>query len=167
MVGVLTIGVLGWLYWQAQSRDQILDEKRQVLIENVGQLRLLDETLTMSAKLAAATEHPKLEEQYEERYEKADAEIVNLTEETLNLFPTSEVRQRFETIQGPMDRLVALEDRAFASAREGRDSEALKLLEGPEYERYKQRYVGVLDATFAALQGAEERERERAWRPTG
>ncbi len=161
IVGVLSAAVLGLLYWQAQSQDQVLDEKREVLVENIGQLRLLDETLTMSARLAAAAEDPKLEDRYEERYDEADAEIVDLTEETLNLFPTSEVRQRFETIQGPLDRLLAMDDRALALTREGRNSEALKLLEGPEYERYKQRYIGVLDATFAALKGAEERERQR------
>ena len=98
IAGVLLTGVLGWLYWQAQSQDQVLDEKRQVLIENIGQLRLLDETLTMSAKLTAAAEDPKLEDRYKERYDEADAEIANLTEETLNLFPTPEVRQRIETI---------------------------------------------------------------------
>ena len=161
IAGVLVTGVLGWLYWQAQNQDQILEEKRQVLIENVGRLRLLDETLTMSAKLAAAAEDPKLEEQYIDRYEEADAESADLTEETLNLFYEPEVERRFETIKGPMDHLLALEERAFTLAREGRDSEALELLEGPEYERYKQRYVGVLDATFAALEDAEERQRQR------
>ncbi len=52
IVGVLVTLLLGWLYWQAQSQDQVLDDKRQDLTENIGQLRLLDETLTMSTKLA-------------------------------------------------------------------------------------------------------------------
>ena len=161
IVGVLATGILGGLYWRAQSQDQILDERRQTLIENVGRLRLLDETLTMSAKLAAAAEDPKLEEQYIDRYEEADAEMADLTEETLNLFYEPEVERRFETIKGPMDHLLALEERAFTLAREGRDSEALELLESPEYERYKQRYIEVLNATFAALEDAEERQRQR------
>ena len=80
IVGVLSAAVLGLLYWQAQSQDQVLDEKRQVLIENIGQLRLLDETLTMSAKLTAAAEDPKLEDRYKEHYDEADAELANLIE---------------------------------------------------------------------------------------
>ena len=75
----------------------------------------------MSAKLAAAAEDPELEERYKERYDEADAEIVGLTEETLNLFRAPEVERRFEEIKGPMNRLLALEDRAFASVGFGRD----------------------------------------------
>ncbi|MDP9455961.1 MAG: PAS domain S-box protein [Actinomycetota bacterium] len=162
VVGVLATVVLGWLYWRAQSQAQMLDERGEVLQENVGRLRLLDETLTLSARLVAVEDDPRLEERYEERYDEADAELVGLTEETLNLFLTPEVERRFGTVEGPTDRLLALEERAFALDREGRDSEALGLLEGPEYERYKRRYIEGLDAaTFAALQDAEEQERQR------
>ncbi len=49
IVGSLVAAVLGWLYWQAQRQDENLNDKTETLIENIGQLRLLDETLTMSA----------------------------------------------------------------------------------------------------------------------
>lgn len=165
IVGVLVTVVLGWLYWRAQSQFQIIDEKSETLVGNVGRLRLLDETLTTSAKLAAAGGDPNMEERYKERYDEADAELVDLTEETLNLFLVPEVKRRFETVEEPMDHLLALEDRAFALGREGRDSEALALLEGPEYERYKQRYIEGLDATFAACK-TRNKKRDRAWGPT-
>ncbi|CAA9490871.1 MAG: diguanylate cyclase/phosphodiesterase (GGDEF & EAL domains) with PAS/PAC sensor(s) [uncultured Rubrobacteraceae bacterium] len=161
VIGVLVAVILGWLYLRSQSQFQIIDQKRETLAANIGQLRLLDETLTSSARLAAAETDPTFEERYEERYNEADAEIVDLTEETLNLFVLPEVRRRFEVVEEPMDRLLALEERAFELNREGRDAEALNLLESPEYERYKQRYIEGLDATFAAIKGAEARERER------
>ncbi len=36
IASILGTAILGWLYWRAQSQEQILDDKRQVLTENVG-----------------------------------------------------------------------------------------------------------------------------------
>ena len=156
ILGILSAAVLGWLYWQAQRQDESLDQRSQVLIENIGQLSLLDETLTLSAKLLAAAEDPQYEGEYEERYTEAAAEFEQLVEDTIDLFPESEARQQLEVTEDPADRLFELEERAFALAREGRDSEALALLESPEYEGYKQDYSEGLDSTFAALQDTQE-----------
>ncbi len=54
IASVLVAVVLCWLYWQAQNQAQSLDDKSQVLEKNIGRLRLLDETLTMSARVAAS-----------------------------------------------------------------------------------------------------------------
>ncbi len=155
-VGVLSAAIFGWLYWQAQRQNDSLDEKNQVLIENIGQLRLLDETLTMSARLVTAADDPEYEDQYRDRYDEAAVEYEQLVEDTLNLFPESDARQQFETTKEPSNRLFELEDRAFTLAQEGQNSEAFALLESPEYERYRQLYIEGLGSTFAALQDTQE-----------
>jgi two-component system, sensor histidine kinase and response regulator len=160
IVGFLVAAVLGWLYWQAQRQDESLDLRNQALIENIGQLRLLDETLTTSAKMVAAADD-EYEDEYKDRYDEAAVEYEQLVDDTLNLFPDSEASQQFETTAEPADRLFELEDRAFTLAQEGQHSEAFALLESPEYERYKQLYTEGLDSTFAALLDAEEQAQQR------
>lgn len=161
ILGVLLTAILGWFYWQAQSQEESLNEKNQVLIENIGQLRLLDETLTMSVKMVASADDPEREDQYKDRYDEAAVEYEQLVEETIDLFPESDARQQFDTTKEPADRLFELEDRAFTLAKEERDSEASELLEGSEYSQHKQLYIEGLDSTFAALQDAGTQAEQR------
>ena len=109
IASALVAVVLGWLYWQAQNQDESLHEKNQALTENIGRLRLLDERLTMSARLVASADKPRDEDEYEARYDQAATEYIGLVAETIELFPESDARREFKTVDEPADRLFELE----------------------------------------------------------
>lgn len=94
---LLLIVVTGLLYWQVQGQESELDEKSIALAQNIGQLKLLDEQLTLSAKLVAAARGPGYEDLYKSRYDEAAREYENVVEETLELFPESGAKQQFQT----------------------------------------------------------------------
>ena len=163
LVSALFVVLIGLLYVRVQEQEDELDEKGVVLAENVGKLKLVDEQFTSYAKIAAAATDPRYESLYTSRYEELIPKYENLLGETLNLFPESRAEQELKEMEGAANRLFELEGQAFALDREGKDEEALALLESPEYERYKRLVSERLNSAFSALE-ASEAEREQQLR---
>ena len=98
-----------------------------------GQILLLDERLTMSANMAAATGEPRWIERYEANIPPMDEAIRQATD----LAPP-EVAARFDAeTRVANDLLVEMERRSFALDKEGRLAEARAILDGRAYAEQK------------------------------
>jgi len=75
------------LAWQIHTRVDQMVKKHITLTKNVGRIMLLDEELTMSARMAAATG----DMDYERRYDQSDPQLTNLINEVRALLPQGEI----------------------------------------------------------------------------
>lgn len=107
-----------------------------------------DEVLTMSARVGAFTGDPA----WEKRYLAFDPQLVSALEEAQQLAPEL-LREQIAKTESANNRLVALEKRAFALARQGDRQGAIAILFGKEYEDLKQTYS---QSITAALQATEQ-----------
>ena len=55
VISILATAFTGWLLWQELIHIEKISKKHIVLTESVGRIMLLDELLTMSARLTATT----------------------------------------------------------------------------------------------------------------
>lgn len=120
----------------------------------VGELRgiiiHLDEVLTMSARMAAATGDLAWEERYRRFEPKLDAAI----KESVKLAPEASSGEAAGMTDAANIRLVEMENRAFDLVRQGRADEAKKVLFSDEYEKQKQVYAQGMtdfDAVLSAV----------------
>jgi methyl-accepting chemotaxis protein len=107
-----------------------------------------DEVLTMSARVGAFTGDPA----WEKRYLAFDPQLVSALEEAQQLAPEL-LREQIAKTESANNRLVALEKRAFALARQGDRQGVIAILFGKEYEDLKQTYS---QSITAALQATEQ-----------
>jgi len=153
-ISMLVAAVGGGLSWQLNHRFDKAQAREFQLNEYIGQVRLFDEVLTMSARMAAATG----DFSYEQRYDKYDAELDALIKKTASALGLPEVRQFVEQTDEANRRLVEMERRAFALASEGRRTEATALLVSDEYLKWKAVYADGVEKTVAWQRGAIESE---------
>jgi hypothetical protein len=106
-----------------------------------------DEVLTMSARMGAFTADPA----WEKRYREFDPQLVSALEEAQKLAPAF-FRKQIATTESANNRLVALEQRAFALTKQGNRQGAIALLFGKEYADLKQTYNQSITATLQATE---------------
>ena len=112
------------------------------LLELRGIIVHLDEVLTMSARMAAATGDLR----WEERYRQFEPELDAAIEEAVTLAPEAQSAEAAATTDAANSELVAMENRAFDLVRRGRTDEARAILFSDEYETQKQVYAkGIAD----------------------
>ena len=116
--------------------------RHERLLAGGGRVLHLDEVLTMSARMAAATGDPAWEARYRVHEPQLDGAITELALEGAAA----------ERIGAANRRLVEMENRAFAFVRQGRRGEAQALLSLKEYEEQKAAYAGALREAIAALE---------------
>jgi len=116
----------------AQSRRRALR-----LQELCGAIMHLDEVLTMSARIAAATG----DNRWEIRYRTAEPQLHAAIKGAARLMPDVLGVEAAEKTDEANRKLVKLENRAFALIREGRQEEAESLLCSNEYETQKEIYA--------------------------
>ncbi len=144
------IGVSVWLigYTEVRVREGM---KRQVRLERLhGDIVHLDEVLTMSAKMGAASGDPKWEKRYL-KYEPlldvkirdvmAEAEVLELDLSELGISTTNEANSR----------LVAMEKESFDHVRQQTPSKARVLLASDEYNENKVLYAQGLEKLLSRL----------------
>jgi signal transduction histidine kinase len=102
-----------------------------------GIITHLDEALTMSAYMAAATGDPRWEQRYRTFEPKLDAAI----QEVIELTPEAHGNQGARETDQANLKLVAMENRAFELVRQNRLAEAISLLSSDEYDKEKQIYA--------------------------
>ena len=144
-ISVLAAVVGAGLSWQLNHRFDEVRARDNQLQDYISQVRLFDEVLTMSARMAAATGDLS----YKDRYDKYDAELDALIKTTARALGLSEVRQFVEQTDEANRKLVEMERRAFALASEGQRTEATALLVSDEYLKWKRVYAGGLERTVA------------------
>ena len=139
-VTVAALTVLALYQKHAVISPDVLVARQRFEAVTTGQIYHLDEVLTMSARLGAATGDARWEERYKTYAPKLDAAI----EDALAFIPKGAKTEGERLVAGNAA-LVAMELRAFQLIREGRRAEALKLVTGGEYERHKRSYVAALE----------------------
>jgi signal transduction histidine kinase/ActR/RegA family two-component response regulator len=150
----------------AFSRDTRARAHADELSRFRGESSLLDERLTMSARLAAATG----DSVWEERYRRAEVElgeVLRRSDELLALLLGAEAQDARAAVQQTSafnDALIALENRCFEAVRGGDRASAMLAVMSADYEQLKRAYaaaVGRSDASIGALVDAAVAQQER------
>ncbi len=154
VIGLLTTVFSGWQSWQMHNRFHASSDKHIHITEHVGRIMLLDEVLTMSARMAAATG----ESAYEKRYDQFDPQLTTAINELRAMLPQAELERFAEETDEANLSLVKMERQAFALTHQGRRQEAMTLLSSDEYMRLKKVYAGGMEKTVAAVERVIERD---------
>jgi PAS domain S-box-containing protein len=127
----------GGIIFEARRDAKMFTDRLSRIEELRGVIVHLDEVLTMSARMAAATG----DLQWEERYRRFDPQLDAAIKETIKIGTgPSDVKAATKTDEANI-KLVEMENRAFALVRAGRREEAQAVLLNPEYETQKQIYA--------------------------
>lgn len=130
----VAVMMITMVYSEQQVRTSM---ERQVRLERLqGDILHLDEVLTMSARMSAASG----DLQWEERYKKFEPKLESTIQEALKLLPSDKLEGLDET-NDANEKLVELEKQAFAAVRLGDKETAQKLLSSPIYEQEKINYA--------------------------
>lgn len=160
---VVLLGGTGWYTWESYRTLQRIHSRDMRLIQLSGKIDYLDEALTMSARMAAATGDP----QWIQRYKKFDPQVFAAIEEASKLLPSVFSGKTFEQLNDVATQLQQLEKRSFELLQQGKTQQARKLLFSPEYERQKQRYSEVMGEIITEMEAfadrSLERQTQKAW----
>jgi diguanylate cyclase (GGDEF)-like protein len=141
---LMALGLLGWLARNgAVIRDEIrMATQRAVRVAELrGTIAYLDEWLTMSTEMAAASGERGWVERYEEAVPKLDAAVREAAD-----LATPEIKGALESTTGEAYRdLIIMERRVLDLAAGGDLAAARKLLHGPEFAYLKDVYATGLD----------------------
>ncbi len=133
----------------------IVQHARELRIQELdGAIRHLDEVLTMSARMAAATGDAKWEERYhayEPRLDRAIKDLIALSPETFNT-------QVGRDTDAANQKLVEMETRSFDLVRSGDRLGAQRELFSGEYEAQKAVYARGMEQAESALSATVARE---------
>ncbi|WP_343327884.1 PAS domain-containing protein [Leptolyngbya sp. CCY15150] len=139
---------LGWSAWNAYqtfNRVIINDFRLQYL---VGSIIHLDEVLTMSARMNAATGDTRWELRYNEFEPQLDVAI----EEAIAIAPEAYEGEGAEQTNLANQKLVAWERQSFDLVRSGQQAAAVDLLFSHEYEQQKAIYAQGIQLSLNATQ---------------
>jgi len=144
-VAAITLGLVVWHLW-ADYDDMVTHsaEVAQTTKASACTARILhlDEVLTMSARMAAATG----DKAWIDRYRQFAPELDNLIKEAKSLTPTAEGLGGAAATDKANEELVRMEEASFELVLQGKQDEAWALLTGPEYMRQKDIYAAGMDA---------------------
>ena len=147
---VITVATFVWQGWDAYDdyRTDVpaLEHDREILHLR-GVITHLDEVLTMSTRMAAATGDPQWEERYKEHEPRLGAAIKRamlLTSEPYG----GEAAARTDAAN---TRLVEMEKRAFEQVRQDRLTEARTILSSAAYREQKRIYSAGMSQLTVAL----------------
>ncbi len=148
LAAVALLAMQGWGVWQLR-RDMVRFHRDDIgMLKMADRVVLLDEMLTMSARMGAATGDP----QWEERYRANEPALASLLSEMMNRTNGEPVVAFVRQTASANDELVRLEKAAFRRVRAGHGTAgALQLLTGPAYLREKRRYREGVDRLNAEL----------------
>lgn len=144
---VLTFGVImllmvaACLAWSSYRSFQLMSDIHDVqmpLHDLSAKIKHLDEVLTSSALLAAATGNPS----WEQRYRLHDSLLDTAIQEAIQLAPGAQ--QPLVGVDAANKELEAMENDAFERVRRGQSAEALQLLTGSKYRAQQEQYAVAL-----------------------
>ena len=128
---------LGKHLW-ASYQDLQAAQGRDIRLQQLdGTITYLDEVLTMSARMNAATGDTS----WEARYRRFEPQLDDAIQETKALAPSSYVSAAAVQTDKANVALVRMEDRSFALVRAGDTQGASTLLGSAQYEQQKQLYA--------------------------
>lgn len=159
VVTVATIIGLGAYTQTAQQSLGTLQAHTFRLQELIATITHLDEVLTMSAGMAAATGNPR----WEERYNRFEPKLDKAIKQVAAIGPDTYQVEGAARTGAANSRLVQMEREAFDLVRQGRPEDATALLLSEEYATQKKMYVQGLERSLSALQ-AQTQTALRLWR---
>ena len=148
---VFTALVLTWLGWgayQSYQATQITWQQHYAIEQLRGTIVHLDEVLTMSAQMAAATGDP----QWKRRYDEFEPQLDRAIQQATALAPEVSGREVTAQTEAANLKLVEMENRAFALVEAGNLEEAQSVLSSEQYETQKRIYAEGM-TRFADLLG--------------
>jgi twitching motility protein PilJ len=147
VLSLMLSGASAWNTWNAYRGFQSTIAKQFRLQNLSGQIVHFDEVLTMSARMAASTG----DNQWETRYRTYEPSLDKAIKEVIKLAPESYQNNAAATDAANL-KLVEMENLAFALVRQSEQSQALKLLQGKEYDRQKQIYATGIQNALTNIQ---------------
>ena len=164
LVGVATtMACLGWAGTRVRNEWQAASQKVFQVAELRATIGYLDEWMTMSAQMAAATGEEHWADRFNEAAPKLDAAIAQASD-----LATPAIRNALATTTAEAHRnLVTMERRVLALAAGGRLAEARALIGGPEFAYLKDVYASGMEVFGQELRdltdAQTERLKDRTW----
>jgi diguanylate cyclase (GGDEF)-like protein/PAS domain S-box-containing protein len=154
---VVPVVLAVWLAWASQdfyAGHIAANTRAEQLSQGAARILYLDEELTMSARMAAATG----DKAWIERCRQVEPELDRVLQEVKSLAPTvAGLRSAAVTTQADVA-LDQMDDRSFELVLQGKKEEAWALLTGPEYTRQKQIYAAGMKALVGEIKTQQEDE---------
>ena len=166
VVLISTCAALLWAGWYTYGVFDYSKNttERQIRAEELrGRILHLDEVLTMSARMTAATGNLR----WEQRYHQFEPVLDKTIKEAIILVPNAYEGEAATRTDMANIALVEMENRAFALVREGHKEDARELLFGGEYEMQKQIYakgMAEFSKSISTAIDAELKEQERRFK---
>lgn len=152
LASVLTLATLSWLGWavfDAGCDEQVFIDRLSRIDHLHGIIVHLDEVLTMSANMGAATGDTR----WEKRYRQFEPQLDRAIKETMKLgLDPADIAFATQTDEANL-KLTELENRAFDLTRGGHTEEAKAILSGPEYEAQKKAYGEAIESFVSGTRG--------------
>lgn len=152
---VLPVVLAAWLVWAGQNffAGHIAAEARTAqLSQRASRILHLDEVLTTSARLAAATG----DKAWIDRYRQFEPELDRIIQEVKILAPTIAGLHGASATDQANDALVQMEHQSFDLVLQGKKGDAWTLLTSPEYEHQKQIYAAGMKALVREAEAKQE-----------
>ena len=147
LLTLLALGSLGYSVSMIYHVTQYAASKDLELKELEGVIRHLDEVLTMSARMAAATGDRK----WEVRYRSFEPVLDRAIKQVTRLAPEAFTSHAAEQMDEANLKLVEMEYRAFGLVHDGKTPEAQAVLFSDAYEAEKRRYADALEHVSARV----------------
>ncbi|MBP7936332.1 MAG: PAS domain S-box protein [Phycisphaerae bacterium] len=147
-VTALLFAALAWHLWTSYRGVQKTLEEDFSIQRLSGVVVHLDEVLTMSARMAAATGDP----QWERRYRVYEPQLDAALKDVMRLASEALTRDAVSRTNAANLRLIEMENKAFSLVRDGRRDEAAAVFTGREYEDQKQDYSQGMKEITTVLQ---------------
>ncbi|MBW4421916.1 MAG: HAMP domain-containing histidine kinase [Myxacorys californica WJT36-NPBG1] len=147
---ILSLGLIAFGSWNARQISQGFKEMitTEFKVQQLrGEIIHLDEVLTMSARMAAATGDLK----WEQRYRTFEPQLDTAIKQATQLAPEIYAKYANQTDAANV-KLVEMENQAFNWVRQLKPAQALAMLFSPSYETQKQIYADGMTQTSSALQ---------------
>jgi C4-dicarboxylate-specific signal transduction histidine kinase len=140
LIAALSLLILGWLSWDGYLDYRWAEEQLPTILrmqETRAEIMRLDEVLTMSARMAAASG----DLDWEKRYRRFEPQLDQFIKDALRLDPEASGSAAAAKTDAANAKLVAMEHRAFELVREGNKAAAQRLLSSAEYDGQKNIYA--------------------------
>jgi diguanylate cyclase (GGDEF)-like protein len=156
-VVVLTISLFGSLVWYTWDTFRYLDTTQKNyfrLTELSGSIVHLDEGLTMSARMAAATG----EQTWEARYRGFETKLDAAIKEAMVLGQGFSLKDAADKTDTANLKLVDMENQVFDLVRKGQAEKAEAILSSAEYDVQKKAYISSIAQITETIRGNLEKD---------
>lgn len=150
LIGIAGIVLIACLSWSVSQSNKLMAEsiKRDLRIEELrGEIVYLDEVLTMSARMAAATGDLRWEKRYRSFVEQLNNAILTVQQLAPGVLSTSAAHQ---TDTANL-KLIEMENCAFDLVRAANSDSAKGVLFSEEYDTQKRIYAKGMELVYAQL----------------